>query len=218
MLLWCISFKIVPFWLNTPTPTVFPLLETFLEFFFLKCVKDALRICLDVFNRVKSLPFQWKFQFRKQVEVRRGIGWLWKHRNFEFGQKFNDWEGTVGRDIVVVEHPTPVFPQCRPFLPHLFAQTLKDTFVVFLVNCLSCRGKFMMHNTGRIEKKSPTLSSPSTDFAVLFSVVVNLESSTAKTAYPYTHDSSPVITLFNKSGSFLARLFSSWPTESGNKS
>ena len=142
MLLWCISFKIVPFWPNTPTPTVFPLLETFLEFFFPKCVKDALRIYLHVFNRVKSLPFQWKFQVEVRRGYIRGIGRLWKHRNFEFGQKFNDWEGTMGRGIVVVEHPTPVFPQCRPFLPHLFVQTLKDTFVVFLVNCLSCRGKF----------------------------------------------------------------------------
>ena len=43
------------------TPMVFPLLEAFLEIFFLKGVKSPLRICLDVFNTVKSVSFQRKF-------------------------------------------------------------------------------------------------------------------------------------------------------------
>lgn len=44
------SDESVPFWLNTPTTTMFPLLKVFPEIFFLNSVKNLFRICLDVFN------------------------------------------------------------------------------------------------------------------------------------------------------------------------
>ena len=57
------SFKVIPTWLNSTVPAMFPLLETVLELTFRHGLEYARRI---IFNRrfvIESLSFEWFFEF-----------------------------------------------------------------------------------------------------------------------------------------------------------
>ena len=102
-------------------------------------VKNLLCICLNVLNVVKSFPFQRNFQFRKQVEVDRNYqenGGCANIENWYFA-KNSLVENVIVYHVIVIENSIHVFSRYSQFLWYIFSQTLKNTFIVFLIDCLS---------------------------------------------------------------------------------
>lgn len=73
---------------------------------------------------------------------------------------------TVGRCVVVVLVPDFVFPQLRPFSPHISPQSLQNIKVVEGLDGPTRSDEFIVDNTRDIEKIS-TLTSHYCDFDVI---------------------------------------------------
>ena len=85
----------------------------------------------------------------------------------------------MSRCFIAVQNSILVSPECKAYLSHSFVQTHKDAFIVFLIDCLYFRAIFSMYNTCKIKNKLTTLFLHLTDFDEPFSIMTNLDSSTA---------------------------------------
>ena len=66
---WMASFKVIPTWLNSTVPAMFPLLETGLEPTFWNGLQLARRITLNRLDVIEPLSFERQFQFWEHPKV-----------------------------------------------------------------------------------------------------------------------------------------------------
>jgi len=118
-----ITFKVLPFCMNTAVPAFLPCLEASLEVPLWKCVKYPLRFLLNRFNGVESSTLHPKLQLGEEEKVTGGqIRWLWgmgDHCHVVLGQKLRNFKRPVSWGIVV-DNEVLVLPFLWPLAPHIF--------------------------------------------------------------------------------------------------
>lgn len=103
----------------------------------------------------------------------------------------------------------PVFrrPEVWSFAPNCITESAENLLIVLFCHCLSYRCVFVMHNSTDIKEHSITLILLRTCrafFGLGDSGCFHCDDCAfVSGSYPYTHDSSPVITVFRNSGSVL---------------
>ena len=118
-----------PLYRRYTVSNVSSLSECFLERTFCDGAQFSYRIILNLLYGLETTSFQSGFNFGKQEKVCWGqvrrIGWMGHNRCLMFCQITADEKGRVSRRIVMVQHPSLVFPQFRP-LPAHRARALKS--------------------------------------------------------------------------------------------
>ena len=116
-----VPFKVVPCTGDSPFPTFLPLLECFLERTFCDGAQFSCRILLNLLYGLETTSFQSGFNFGKQENVCWGyvrrIGLMGHNGWLMFCQITPDEARRVSRRIVVVQHPSLVFPQFKSWSP-----------------------------------------------------------------------------------------------------
>jgi len=104
-----------------------PLLECFLEHTFCDGMHFSYHIFQNLLYGLEMTSFQSGFKFGKQEKVCWGlvrrIEWMGHNGCLMFCQITVDEKRRVSRHIVVVQHPSRVFPQFRPLPVHSIPQT-----------------------------------------------------------------------------------------------
>jgi hypothetical protein len=102
-----VTFRVLPLSSYALSPTMLPLVETFLELLLWKSFQCHCHISLDVFNILKSSSLQGGPYFWKQLEVIwrriRGVGWVLQFSNQLLGQQLLGRECFVSWNIVMME-------------------------------------------------------------------------------------------------------------------
>ena len=77
---------------------------------------------------------------------------MWKYGNVFLRQKFLNWKHSVSWRLIVLQHPIV----CNVLSDSLdtFSKSFQDIFVEVMINCLSWRYKFFVHNATAVEKNN----------------------------------------------------------------
>ena len=157
---WVASFKVIPTWLNNTVPAIFPLLETVLELTFRDGLEDARRI---IFNRrfvIKSLFFEWFFEFWKQPKVTgRYVGTvrrLSKQCDTVFTQKLLHKIQWMRWHVIVVKNPLTAHTRVIPKILFKISQT-----VVFGIPRL-------FSSSRTVNRRSPSIASAPAQYYPMF--------------------------------------------------
>ena len=125
-----VAFKVLSSPTHTLIPTIFPLLETVLVRFFCDGFQLFRRICLNLWNRLKSSFFNGFLKFWEQEKFTRskvrwvGLG-VWKNSDRMLGHKLTSSECWVGCSVAVMEKPVITSPQFWPFASDGVSQTFQ---------------------------------------------------------------------------------------------
>ena len=145
-----ITFKILPFCMNTAVPAFLPCLEASLEVPFWNCVKYLLRFVLNLFNGVESLTLHPKLQLGEEEKgTGSQIGWVWgmgDHCHVVLGQKLRNFKGPVSWSIVVVDNEVLVLPFLWPLAPHIFTLPSQNNTVEVCIDRHSTWDKFPVYD------------------------------------------------------------------------
>ena len=130
-----VSFKVLFFPTLTLIPAVFELAEAVLLVRFFFIAHELLcRICLNLWNGLKSSSFQRSFEHGEQKEITwrkvRLVRGVRKNSDGMFGQKLSSSEGW---SVVMMEKPVTTPPQFWPFPSDGIPQTFQNFNVVGLV-------------------------------------------------------------------------------------
>ena len=146
-----------PLYWRYTVPNVSWLLDCFLERTFCAGRQFSYCIFLNLLCGLEMMSFQSGFKFGKQENVCWGsfrkVWWMGHNGCLMFCQITADEEQRVSRRIVVVQHPSLVFPQFRTLPAHSIPQTRQYVLVQLFVYHLSTWYKFMMGNAFSIIKK-----------------------------------------------------------------
>ena len=77
---------------------------------------------------------------------------MWKYGNVFLHQKFSNWKCSVSRCVIVVQHP--IVCNVPSDLLDPFWKLFQDICVEGVINCLSWRYKFFVHNATAVEKSN----------------------------------------------------------------
>ena len=77
---------------------------------------------------------------------------MWKYGNVFLRQKFSNLKRSVSWSIIVVQHP--IVCNVRSDSLDSFSKSFQDIFLEDVVNCLSWRYKFLVHNATTVEKNN----------------------------------------------------------------
>ena len=109
--------------------------------------------------------------------------------------------------IVMMQLPVCRRPEVWSFAPNCITESAENLLIVLFCHCLSYRCVFVMHNSTVIKEHSFTLILLCTCLAFFGlgdSGCFHCDDCAfVSGSYPYTHVSSPVITVFRNSGSVL---------------
>ena len=81
---------------------------------------------------------------------------MWKYGNDFLRQKFSNWKRSVSWRVIVLQHPIVCNVPLDPLDP--FSKSFQDIFVEGVINCLSWRCKFFVHNATAVGKKKSWFS------------------------------------------------------------
>lgn len=76
-----------------------------------------------------------------------------------FCQEFSNWQIYVNRCIVMMEKPASLSPHLRSFSSYHIPQMSQNRQINILINCLTFRSEFIVHNALMIERKQAALVS-----------------------------------------------------------
>jgi len=81
---------------------------------------------------------------------------MWKYGSVFLRHKFSNWKRSVSWRVIVLQHPIA----CNVPLDSLdpFSKSFQDIFVEGVINCLSWRYKFFVHNAMAVKKKQSWFS------------------------------------------------------------
>jgi len=77
---------------------------------------------------------------------------MWNYGNVFLRQKFSNWKRSVSRRVIMVQHPIICNVPSESLDP--FSKSFQDIFVEGMINCLSWRYKFFVHNATAVEKNN----------------------------------------------------------------
>jgi hypothetical protein len=113
-------FKVLPFRSYTLSPTMLPLLETFLELLLWNSFQcRQIFSVFSVSSNLRSLKVE--FISQSHSEHNQGNGWVFHFHNRFLGQKLLEIECLVSFNLFKVENPY-VGPKSRPFSTHRFTK------------------------------------------------------------------------------------------------
>jgi hypothetical protein len=148
-----VTFEVLPLSSCALSPTMLPLLETFLELLLWSSFQCRRHICCEYLQcPVIFVPLRQTLFFETEV-IRsqiRGIGWVFHFRNRFLGQKLLDRERLMSWSIVMAENPIGG-PKFRPFSTHNFAWPLQYFHIISLADCLALWNEFKVNSTLDIE-------------------------------------------------------------------
>ena len=77
---------------------------------------------------------------------------MWKYGNVFLHQKFSNWKRSVSWRVIVLQHPILCNVSSDSLDP--FSKSFQDIFVEGVINCLSWRYKFFVHNATAVKKNN----------------------------------------------------------------
>ena len=118
--------------------------------FFVMVLKCLVTLVLISSTPWKRVPLRIPFSFGKRKKMQGAslaIRWMMQSGDFFRDQELFHAEGCVGRNIVVMQHPSFFCSGSSLFLTNFVDKTSQNFLVKVLVNCLPLMNKLMMHHS-----------------------------------------------------------------------